>query len=655
MKEKVGLFICCCGDNIAGVIDTNALARRMKEDAPVLFVAEHELLCSPDGKAYLAEKMKEEGATHAVIAACSPKDHETEFQKTLEQIGVNRYLMQMANIREHCTWVTSDNKAAFQKSYAMVQAAVQRVLYHEELEQKEIECNPDLLVIGGGIAGMEAALLAAQAGRKVTLVEAGPSAGGAVVQFEEVAPNMECTPCMLAPRLDKISESDNITLLINSRITEVLGYLGNFAVKAEKRARLVDEDLCIGCDECIQACPVSCPSEIQHGLGNRKAVYVPFPGAVPNCAIIDRKACLRFKGESCVACKEACPMEAIDFDQKDEHLEINAGALVLATGFSTFSPSENGKWGFDKIPDVYTMEQFERLKSNHGPTEGKVLKSDGKPPNRIVVVHCVGRKELGYCSGVCCQAALKVGLLAEPGQEDVEVGVEAPDVIHLHTDLVSQGWLGASLLTKAQEHGSRFVRIDDPQSVKVNENGAGMTIQYEETNNGSRKIDADMVVLVTGMKPSSGTSEMIKMLELTADDAGFAAPDHPLLRPAQSSFEGVYLAGCVGGPKGIADSIAQAKAAAGTAIARVQPGGKLSLEIITAHTDDDLCSKCLVCVSVCPYKACIFDEESDCVEVNEVLCHGCGTCVAACASSAAEARQFTDRQIDAEIAEVLHG
>ncbi len=657
MKEKIGLFICRCGENIAGVIDVDELTGTMQESGDVSFVATHDLLCSPDGKKFLAEKMKEDGGTHAVVAACSPKDHEAGFQKVLHEAGVNKHLLQMANIREHCTWVTEDSAQAQNKSLAMVKAAVERVRLHETLEEKEIECNADLLVIGAGVAGIEAALLAAQAGRKVTLVEAGPSAGGAAPEYEDVSPNMECAPCMLAPRLDELGDNDNITFLHQSRVTEVAGYLGNFEVNVSKKARQVEEDLCIGCDECIQVCPVSVPSEIQHGLGDRKAIYVPFPGSVPNCATIDKDACLRSKGEDCTKCADACPMECVNFDQEDEELEVTAGAVVLATGFSAHVPKEGGKSGFGAMTDVYTLQQFERLSSNHGPTGGKILKANGEPPKSICVVHCVGREELDYCSGICCQAAMKVGLLAGHGddEEESEVTVDPPRVVHLHTDLVSRDWLGSALLRRVKDHGSEFVRILDPETVEVSEGGQGHCVEYVNGAGAKQTLDADMVVLVTGMKPSAGTAEMIEILELIKDDSGFAAADHPMLRPAQSSFDGVFLAGCASGPKSIAESIAQAKAATGMALARVQPGKKLALEVITAHTDEDTCAKCMICVSVCPYRACVYDEYNDVVQVNEVLCHGCGTCVASCASGAANARKFTDEQIGTEIVEVLNG
>lgn len=654
---KTGVFICRCGDNIAGVVDVYRLAQKLAANPEVGFVECHDLLCSPAGKAFLCEKMQQHKGERAVVAACSPKDHERTFQKCLENAGLNKFLLQMANVREHCTWVTEDREAAFAKAVAMTQAAINRVHFHEALAEQEIECNTDLVVLGGGIAGIEAALLAAQAGRKVTLIDRAPSIGGLVTQFEEVAPHMECSPCMLSPRLDAVEENDNITVLSNAQVTQVLGYLGKFEVTIKQVARFVELDLCIGCDECIQACPITTSDPYQHGLADRKAVYVPFPGCYPNAAAVDRSACQRLLGTACQSCVDACPVEAMNFAQKDRELQLTAGAIVVATGATAFAPHDAESFGFGlpgiSLPNVLTLAQFERLGSNHGPTGGKIVGSDGTAPSSIAFVHCVGRQELGYCSGVCCQAAIKNGLLARTGEQ--APGQEAPKILHLHTDQVMSGRLATGLLNRAQEAGCTFVSIKPAVQVEVAVAGGDQRLQlsFQNIEGHPQQEAVDMVVLATGLVPSSGTAKLAKMLAVLTDDSGFLAPDHPLLRPAQSSVEGIYIAGTSAGPKGIADSIAQAQAAAGAAVARLQPGAKLKLEVMTAHTKDELCSKCQICVAVCPYSACSYRAEQDAVVINDVLCHGCGSCVAACASGAAEARHFTDRQLEAEIAEVL--
>jgi len=645
MGDKIGVFICSCGDNIGGVVDVEAMADHLGVLPDVDFAVCHGLLCAPDGKAFLAERMRESGARRAVVAACSPKDHEAGFQRALEEAGINRYLLQMANIREHCSWVTPDPGEAFGKALAMVNAAISRVRLHEALERKEIDVHTDVLVIGGGLAGIEAALLAAEAGRTVYLVERSPTLGGMVPELEEVAPNMECAPCMISPRLSAVEEEPRVQVLTDSRVTRVLGYFGNFQVEVERRARLVDEEMCIGCDECIEACPVSVPSPFHRGLGERKAIDVPFPGCVPNCAVVDRAACIRVKGESCEACIEACPMEAMDFDQEDEVLHLEVGSVVVATGARAHEPTGE-RLGLGTVPEVYTLAQAERLFSSNGPTGGQLQRRDGSEPSRVVLVHCAGRDELGYCSGFCCSTAMKLGVLAR------KAGVE---VIHLHTDLVAPGSGAASLRDKASAEGSRFVATGDPARTAVTTGPQGPEVRYLDPAGHEQVVQADMVVLVTGLVPGEGTEEIARILDLSTDPAGFPTRDHPILRPAAASVEGVFLAGTAAGPADIATSIATAHAAAGQSVGRLQPGRKLAVETLTAHAVDELCSKCLFCVSTCPYQACRYDAEADRVEVNEVLCHGCGACVAACPSGAAEARHFTDDQLSNEISEVLRG
>ncbi len=650
MGTKLGVFVCKCGENIGGVIDVDALVKALGAVKDAAFVETHELLCAPDGRQFLTSRIKETGATHVVVAACSPKDHEATFQKCLEQAGLNRYLLQLANIREQCAWVSKDRKEALAKAEALTRAAIRRVRLHEQLVQKEIEAHPALLVLGGGPAGIEAALTAAQAGRKVWLVEKSPTLGGAPTQFEEVAPNMECAPCMFAPRLDEVSRHENITVMTSSEAEEVVGFLGNFKAKVKKTARLIDTDLCLGCDECIQACPVSVVSDYHHGLGFRKAVYVPFPGSIPNAAFIDRENCLRFKGETCTACADACPLSAVDYTQQDETVEIEAGAVVIATGFRNFDPKPDKRWGISEQSEVYTLGMFERLASNHGPTGGLVVMRNGEAPKTIAVVHCVGRKELGYCSGVCCQSALKVAYLLKGCSRDKGGDTE---VIHLHTDLVLQGRLAEKLKQKVEDKGARFIRTLGPETMSVDREGDKLKVAYQDAAGASQSQTVDMVVLACGMMPSSGTTATAKLLDIATDPTGFIAPDHPLIRPTEASLDGVLVAGCASGPKTIAQTAADAKSAVGAALSKIREGKKLPLEVITAHTLENLCSKCMVCVAVCPYRAPEYNKETDSVAVNEVLCRGCGTCVAGCASGAAVGRQFTDDQLKAEIREVL--
>jgi heterodisulfide reductase subunit A len=647
MSERIGVFVCRCGDNIAGVLDLPALEAELAALPGVAFVAAHDLPCSPDGQAFVTERLRDGGATHAVIVGCSPKEHEATFRAAAARAGLNPFLLQLANVREHCTWVTKDPAQAQRKALALARAAVARVRRHEPLDERSIPCTPDVLVVGGGVAGIEAALLAAAADRAVTLVESFPSVGGAVAQLEEAAPDGECAPCLLAPRLAAVAETPNLRLLTNAEVTRIAGFLGNFEVEVRERARWVDPASCIGCDECIPACPVEVPSPFDHGLRPRKAIYMPFPGCVPNCAVIDRDACLRSRGEECTACAAACPLEAIDFTQADTTHELKVGAIVLATGAAAFDPATLPALGYGRLPEVYTLAEVERLLSTSGPTGGQLRTRDGRRPRRVVAVHCVGREALGACSGVCCQAAALVAILANKEEP-------ACAVVHLTTDHVAPDRMAAALFDKARGHGASFVRVTDPAATRVTTGPAGPRVTYRD-GGGEHTLACDMVVLVTGLAASAGTRGLAAHLGLAVDANGFPVADHPALRPAQSSLEGVYLGGCAAGPRTIAQSVALAQAATGAALGRLVPGRLLKLEAVTSSIDEQRCAGCYVCVAACPYQACTPDPATGHVRVNEVLCRGCGTCVAACPSGAARARHFTDEQLHAEIDEVLRG
>ncbi|MBN2717969.1 MAG: CoB--CoM heterodisulfide reductase iron-sulfur subunit A family protein [Deltaproteobacteria bacterium] len=653
MTTKVGVFLCRCSDNIASKVDIEKLTADLQKEDGVAFVASHELLCAGHGQEFFEQKLKENDVSRVVVAACSPRDHESTFQKCMVRAERNRFMLQMANIREQCTWVTADSDDAYAKSKALTLAAIRRVQLHEKLREKEIDCNTDVVVVGGGIAGIEAALGAAGDGRKVTIVESTPSLGGMIVKLEEVAPTMECAPCMVSPRISEIEEAENIVVLTNCDVDEVAGYLGNFELKLRQRPRMVDEDVCLGCDECIQVCPVEVTSTYDYGLSTRKAIDVLFPGCSPNCAVVDLNACLKTTGGECNACVEACPVEAMDFSQKQSTSTIRCGAMILATGADQFDAESMPQYGLGTIPDVYSYEQFARLTSNHGPTSGRILKKDGTVPAKIAFLHCVGRASLGYCSRHCCDAAFGLSATALASNE-------ATQVVHLMQDVNCNGEMGSALVRRVvAANGMRSTRdtlqrVDDMSTVSVRQNDENLILKWVSSDT-AMHLDADMVVLVTGTRPSAGTVAILQKLDLIRTNGGFVAPDHFMLRPAQTSLEGVFFAGSIGGGNGIADSIRGAKAAVGGVLSKLVPGKKLSLKSIVAHAESEVCSACGLCVQVCPYAAVKIDPNRKIAAVNEVLCQGCGTCVATCPSGAASARHFTAAQLDAEVKEVLNG
>jgi heterodisulfide reductase subunit A len=430
MGLKIGVYICSCGTNISENVDIEELTEFSSSLDNVSYVRSHNLLCSEEGKNYLAEDIIREKPDRVVIAACTPKEHEKTFRNILQKAGLNPYLFQMVNLREQVAWVTSGKTDATAKARSYIRAAVGRVALHEPLEKKEIDCNTDVLVIGAGPSGMEAAFMLAKAGRKVTLVEKNSFIGGRVARYEEVFPKMECASCMLEPKMDEILHDENIELMICSEVLEVLGFLGNFVTKINKRATFVDKEKCIGCGACFEACPVRVKNEFEYNLSDRKAIYVPYTGALPNVPVIDEKSCLRFGGqtgvskealdlglitkeefdkfqtaEDCTLCKEACAFDAINYEDEDQVVERNVGGIIAATGFELFDPSVLPQYGYGRIPEVYTSLEFERILAQTGPTGGKLLMKNAREPGSVAIIHCVGsrnKNQRDYCSGVCC-------------------------------------------------------------------------------------------------------------------------------------------------------------------------------------------------------------------------------------------------------------
>ncbi len=645
-KGKTCLFLCGCSTNVSSNVDLDAIAEWAKKRGDIEIVEYHNLLCSPDGKKFFMDVLLKNNPDYVVVAGCSPKMHEKTFQELAEEAGLNMAFVQMANIREQCAWVTKDKKEATVKSKALISAAIHRVQFADKLERHTMEAIPDILIIGGGIAGIEAALMAAQADRKVYLVEKDISIGGSVIQTEEVAPNMECAPCLLAPRLSEIRDNHNITIYSYSEVTDILGFYGNFVAKIHKKARYVD-DSCIGCNACFDVCPVTLPNEFHLGLGTRNAIYTLFPGAVPAMAVIDKEHCKHFIDDSCDACVAACPFGSINFNDRDEDIEVKVGAVVLATGFASFNPSNIDGLGYGKIADVYTLPEFERLASSNGPTSGQIKLRNGEKPKSVAIIHCAGSLRddgLPYCSLTCCIGAAKVGEL---------VRKQIPDatVYNVHNDLVFPGPAGNKFYKRQRNGGTQFIKCDDLKSVKITSNGKGISVEGK----GFGKLNVDMVVLATGQMPSESTKALAEMLNIDLTESGYFKADHEILHATGASVDGIYVAGTAAGPCDIATSITSAHAAVGHAVSKLVPGRKIELEIMTSYIDEEICGGCKLCISVCPYKAISFDIEKNISVVTEALCRGCGTCVASCPSGAATAKHFTDKQVFAEIGGLLHG
>jgi heterodisulfide reductase subunit A len=647
---KVGVYICKCGGTIADSLDFERVVTAAGSIEGVAVVRVHELYCGAEGQKVIEQDIKDCLVDRVVTVACSPKMHSKTFTGVCVSAGLNPYLLHMVNIREQGTWMTPDKEQATEKVIHMLRAGVARAHCLEPLEQKEIDVNADVMILGGGIAGVEAALELSRAGRKVFLVEKEPAFGGMLPKLEHTYPSGECAPCILAPLMKEVSEDDNITLLPQTTVKDVVGFGGNFTVTLEQKPRYVLPDACISCMMCIEECPAKAPNRFNGSMDERKAIDFPFPGGVPKAPYIDESICLRFKGEQCTKCKDVCDFGAIDFDQKPLTHEVNVGSIILAVGADVYDPALVYPKLMDGKAEAYSGLDFERICSTTGPTRGKILMRNGEQPQSIAIVHCVGsrtEKHLPYCSGVCCKYALK-------HSHGIKEKLPECQVTHIYSDLCIDGPHMQAMLDQLKHKGVKFQRwrMGNDGSVDIASNDGHITLSGTTESGNSQSIVVDMVILATGMAPNHDLNRLSQQLSLS-ENHGFVVIKHEKIGATDTTADGVFIVGAAAGPKDVTASVNEAKAAAGEALSTYMPGRKLKLEPAVAFCDPELCGGCMTCVGLCPYKAPQYDPEKKVVVVSEVLCKGCGTCVAACPTKAMQARHFTGKQILEEIRGVL--
>jgi heterodisulfide reductase subunit A len=644
--ERIGVYICECGPNIKDILNIDELVKYAGDLEAVVWVKRYSLLCSKESGDRIAKEIKEHRLTRVVIAGCSPKEHEHTFREILRKADLNPFLLQMANIREQCAWVIKDKKRATESAKVLIHAAVRRVAHHEPLEVKEIECCPDVLVVGAGVAGISAALTLSQHNRKVYVVEKAPCIGGKAARYEDFYHTMECAACVLDPVIDAVLHNGQIEVFTYSEVQEVLGYYGNFQVKIKQKARFVESKACLGCGLCFDVCPVTVKNAYNEGLNDRKAIYVPYAGAMPNVAVIDEANCMRFSGEACCACQEACPFDAINYEDTDMVQKVKVGAIVIATGFDIFDPKRAPEYGYGKIDNVYTCLEFERLLSSNGPTEGNILLKNGRLPRKIAFVHCVGSRTIKHnehCSGVCCLYLLKFA-------HQVKQKIPEVSIVEFYSDFCLPGKGSQRFFnTVSREGGVEFIRTKKPGSIQINWESSEIQIKYLDVHGDYHTVSSDMVVLASAIEAPRDAPEIARIFDVTQGEDGFFIEEHPKINPVSTVREGIYIAGCSQGPKDIPGSIAQGQAAAGKILLRLIPGEKLALEPIIAEVDEGICSGCKICIGLCEYKAIVFDDVKKNVLINEILCRGCGICAVACPGGAIRAKHFTDQAICAEI------
>ena len=615
----------------------------------VEMVSEYKYVCSKPGQQMIKDSIKKHNLNGIVIASCSPRMHEATFRQTLREIGMNPFLLEIANIREHVSWIHSDNpQAATEKAIDLVRMAIARARLLEPLDEPEVFIKKATLIIGAGIAGISAALDLANAGFKVYLVEKEPSVGGKMGQWDKTFPTLDCSSCILTPRMAEVGNHPNITLLTLAEVKQVDGFVGNFQVKIVQKPRYVEIEKCTSCGDCSEICPVDIPAEFEAYLAYRKAIYIPFAQAVPSAYLLDMDNCLGVDAVRCGKCKVVCEAEAINYDDNEQIIDIEVGTIIVSTGFDLFDATKKQEYGYGVYPNVVNIGEIERMLNSAGPTQGNVVRpSDLKKPKKIVYIQCVGsRDELTnkYCSRICCMTAIK--------QARMIVDKTDSKVYIFYIDLRTFGKGYEEFYESTAQAGVTFIRGRVGEILQDDKSKA-LIVRGEDTLLGKpiQLDDVGLVVLSTGVVASESTKWVAQALNLSLSPDGFLLEAHPKLRPVESFNDGIFIAGMAQGPKDIPDTVAQAKAAASGAMA-LMGKGKISVEPYYSVVDEDKCAGCQICISVCPYNAVSMNERNH-AEVNPALCKGCGTCTSTCASGAIESQHYTDGQIAAMIEEYL--
>ncbi len=658
--QRIGVFVCWCGSNIAGTVDVKAVAEALGKEPGVAFSTDYQYMCSQAGQDMIKAAIHEHKLTGIVVCSCSPRMHEATFRKTAAAAGLNPYMVEIANIREQCSWVHKDIPTGTEKAIILGRAAIAKVSLNTPLTPGETPVTKRALVIGGGIAGIQTALDIADAGFPVDIVETKPTIGGKMAQLDKTFPTLDCAACILTPKMVEVAQHENIRIFSYSEVESIKGFVGNFDVTIKKKARYVREDLCTGCGACVEKCPMKkVPNEFNLGMDNRPAVYIPFAQAVPKVATIDPTACNMLKNGKCGICSKVCTAGAIDYTQKDEFIEERYGAIVAATGFNPISMDKFDEFAYSQSKDVITSLEFERLTNAAGPTAGKLLRpSDGRHPHTIVFVQCVGSRcaacaEKGkeYCSKICCMYTAKHAMLTRDKYPDTEVYV-------FYIDVRTPGKNFDEFYRRAvEEYGVNYIK---GMVGKVTPEGDKLKVQASDLiANKQLHIDADLVVLAAAIEPDKSARPLATMLTASMDTNDFFTEAHPKLRPVESPTAGVFLSGTCQGPKDIPETVSQAGAAASKVIGLLAKD-KLTGNPCVAHSDELMCNGCSSCERVCPYGAITYEDKEfrqpdrttkirRVASVNPAVCQGCGACTVACPSGAMDLKGFASMQIMAEV------
>ena len=658
--QRIGVFVCWCGSNIAGTVDVQAVSDALAKEPGVVYSINYQYMCSQAGQDLIKQAIKEHNLTGIVVCSCSPRMHEATFRKTAQAAGINPYMVEIANIREQCSWIHKDMAIGTEKAIVLGRTAIAKVHLNAPLVPGESPVTKRALVIGGGIAGIQTALDIADAGFEVDIVEKKPTIGGKMAQLDKTFPTLDCAACILTPKMVDVAQHDKIRIFSYSEVEHVAGFVGNFDVTIKKKARYVKEDVCTGCGLCTEKCPQKkVPNEFNLGMDTRRAIYIPFAQAVPKVATIDADYCTMLKTGKCGVCSKVCTAKAIDYTQKDEFIEEKYGAIVVATGFNPISMDKFDEYAYSQSKDVITSLEFERLMNAAGPTAGKLVRpSDGVHPHKIVFVQCVGSRcascaEKGkeYCSKICCMYTAKHAMLTRDKYPDTDVTV-------FYIDVRTPGKQFDEFYRRAvEEYGVHYIK---GMVGKVSPEGDKLIVQGSDLiANKQLKIEADLVVLAAAIEPDKSARPLATMLTASMDTNEFFTEAHPKLRPVESPTAGIFLSGACQGPKDIPETVSQAGAAAAKVIGLLAKD-KLTGNPCVAHSDEMMCNGCSSCEKVCPYGAITYQDKEfrgpnrttlirRVAQVNEAVCQGCGCCTVACPSGAMDLKGFASKQIMAEV------
>ncbi|MGN0631219.1 MAG: NAD(P)-binding protein [Ruminococcus sp.] len=519
--RRIGVFVCHCGTNIASTVDVKAVAEALGKEPAVVFSTDYPYMCSEAGQNIIKEAIKEHKLEGVVVCSCSPRMHEATFRKTVQAAGLNPYLLEVANIREQCSWIHKDKTEGTAKAIVLGRAAIAKVQLNTPLIAGESPVVKRALVIGGGIAGIQTALDIADAGYEVDIVEKQPTIGGKMTQIDKTFPTLDCSSCILTPKMVDCAQNEKITIYSYSEVEAVTGFVGNFSVKIRRKARYVDETKCTGCGICTEKCPVkNVPNEYNLGMNNRHAAYIPFAQAIPNVAVIDAAHCNKFKTGKCGLCQKLCSAGAINYEQEDTIIEEKYGAIVAATGYNPISVDKYDEFAYSQSKDVVTSLEFERILKADGPTEGHLQRmSDGKQPKTIVFVQCVGSRDTSgcgkeYCSKICCMYTAKHAMYCREKYPDTEVYV-------FYIDVRTPGKNYDEFYRRAvEQYGVHYIK---GMVGKVSPKADGtLHVQASDLiSNEQLHISADMVVLAAAIEPDKSARPLATMLTASMDTNDF--------------------------------------------------------------------------------------------------------------------------------------